>query len=107
MSDPTVSSSTIGRRVPAGIVTVCVTTRADVASARPAVFVPDAATALRDCGVRASGDPGAAFVAQASKETEASSGQTLQTASQLSTLSRELLRLVQPDASASLLRPRA
>ncbi len=39
-------------------------------------------------------------VAQATKETEASSGQTLQTASQLATLSRELLRLVQPQASA-------
>jgi methyl-accepting chemotaxis protein len=39
-------------------------------------------------------------VAQATKETEASSGQTLQTASQLSTLSRELLRLVQPDGAA-------
>jgi methyl-accepting chemotaxis protein len=36
-------------------------------------------------------------VAQASRETEASSGQTLQTASQLSTLSRELLRLVESD----------
>ena len=39
-----------------------------------------------------------ANVAQATKETEASSGQTLQTASQLATLSRELLRLVQPQA---------
>jgi methyl-accepting chemotaxis protein len=37
-------------------------------------------------------------VAQASKETEASSGQTLQTAVQLSDLSRELQRLVQPQA---------
>jgi methyl-accepting chemotaxis protein len=38
-------------------------------------------------------------VAQATKETEASSGQTLQTAVQLSGLSRELLRLVQPQAA--------
>jgi methyl-accepting chemotaxis protein len=37
-------------------------------------------------------------VAQASTETEASSGQTLQTAVQLSELSRELQRLVQPQA---------
>jgi methyl-accepting chemotaxis protein len=35
-------------------------------------------------------------VAQASKETEASSGQTQQTASQLALLSKGLLRLVQP-----------
>jgi methyl-accepting chemotaxis protein len=35
-------------------------------------------------------------VAQASKETEASSGQTQQTASQLALLSKDLLRLVQP-----------
>ena len=34
-------------------------------------------------------------VAQASRETEASSNQTFQTASQLSSLSQELLRLVQ------------
>ena len=34
-------------------------------------------------------------IAQASKETEASSGQTLQTASQLAALSKDLLRLVQ------------
>ncbi|HEX5685730.1 MAG TPA: CHASE3 domain-containing protein [Ideonella sp.] len=36
--------------------------------------------------------------AQATRETEASSGQTYQTASQLAGLSRELLRLVQPQA---------
>ncbi|MCI0622083.1 MAG: methyl-accepting chemotaxis protein [Acidobacteria bacterium] len=41
-----------------------------------------------------------ADVAQTTKETEASSGQTLQTASQLATLSRELLRLVQPQQAA-------
>jgi len=41
-----------------------------------------------------------ASTAQATKETEASSNQTLQTASQLATLSRDLLRLVQPQASA-------
>lgn len=35
-------------------------------------------------------------VAQTSKETEASSTQTLQTASQLATLSKELLRIIQP-----------
>jgi methyl-accepting chemotaxis protein len=38
--------------------------------------------------------------AQATRETEASSGQTLQTASQLATLSRDLLRLVEPQAAA-------
>jgi methyl-accepting chemotaxis protein len=37
-------------------------------------------------------------VAQASKETEASATQTLQTASQLAQLSKELLRVVQPEA---------
>jgi methyl-accepting chemotaxis protein len=42
-----------------------------------------------------------ANVAQASKETEASSTQTLQTASQLATLSRELLMLVQSHAEAA------
>jgi methyl-accepting chemotaxis protein len=41
-----------------------------------------------------------ANVAQASRETEASSGQTQQTASQLVGLSRDLLRLVQPQAVA-------
>jgi len=41
-----------------------------------------------------------ANVAQTTKETEASSGQTLQTASQLASLSSELLRLVQPQVSA-------
>lgn len=39
-----------------------------------------------------------ANVAQATRETEASSGQTLATASQLAGLSKELLRLVQPQA---------
>jgi CHASE3 domain sensor protein len=38
-------------------------------------------------------------VTQASKETEASSGQTQQTASQLAFLSKDLLRLVQPQAA--------
>lgn len=38
-----------------------------------------------------------ANVAQATKETEASSGQTLQTASELANLSRNLLRLVKPE----------
>jgi methyl-accepting chemotaxis protein len=37
-------------------------------------------------------------VAQATKETEASSGQTLATASQLGTLSRDLMKIVQPRA---------
>lgn len=41
-----------------------------------------------------------ANVAQASRESEASSGQTLQTASQLATLSRDLMRLVQAQANA-------
>ncbi|MBS2023813.1 MAG: CHASE3 domain-containing protein [Deltaproteobacteria bacterium] len=40
-----------------------------------------------------------ANVAQSTKETEASATQTLQTATQLSTLSRELLRLIQPDVA--------
>jgi methyl-accepting chemotaxis protein len=39
-------------------------------------------------------------VAQASKETEASSGQTQQTASELASLSKQLLRLVQAQAAA-------
>jgi methyl-accepting chemotaxis protein len=38
-------------------------------------------------------------IAQASKETEASSGQTQQTASELAALSKQLLRLVQPQVS--------
>ncbi len=41
-----------------------------------------------------------ANVAQATKETEASAGQTIQTASELATTSRDLLRLVQPKAAA-------
>jgi methyl-accepting chemotaxis protein len=41
-----------------------------------------------------------ASVAQATKETEASSGQTLQTAVQLAGLSRDLLRIVQPQGAA-------
>jgi methyl-accepting chemotaxis protein len=41
-----------------------------------------------------------ANVAQATKETEVSSSQTLQTASQLTTLSREMQRLVEPRVSA-------
>ncbi|TAK22093.1 MAG: hypothetical protein EPO26_12470 [Chloroflexota bacterium] len=41
-----------------------------------------------------------ANVAQATKESEVSSSQTLQTASQLATLSRDLLRLVHPRPSA-------
>jgi methyl-accepting chemotaxis protein len=39
-------------------------------------------------------------VAQAARETEASSSQTLQTASELTNLSRGLMRLIQPQASA-------
>jgi methyl-accepting chemotaxis protein len=39
-------------------------------------------------------------VAQAAKESETSTGQTLQTASQLAGLSRDLLRLVQPQINA-------
>jgi methyl-accepting chemotaxis protein len=42
----------------------------------------------------------ASNVAQATRETEASSDQTLQTARGLTGLSRELLRLVQPEAAA-------
>jgi methyl-accepting chemotaxis protein len=38
-------------------------------------------------------------VAQATRETEASSHQTLQTASQLATLSQALLRIVTPEAT--------
>ncbi len=41
-----------------------------------------------------------ANTAQAARETEASSGQTLLTASQLASLSRDLLRLVQPETTA-------
>jgi methyl-accepting chemotaxis protein len=41
-----------------------------------------------------------ANVAQASKETETSSGQILQTASQLAALSRDLLRIIQPQVAA-------
>ncbi|MBI2378146.1 MAG: CHASE3 domain-containing protein [Deltaproteobacteria bacterium] len=39
-------------------------------------------------------------VAQATKETEASASQTLQTASQLTALSRDLMRLIQPQTGA-------
>lgn len=39
-------------------------------------------------------------VAQATRETEASASQTLQTASELSGLSKDLMRLIQPQASA-------
>lgn len=38
-------------------------------------------------------------VAQATRETEASSGQTFQTATQLANLSRDLMRIVQPEAA--------
>jgi methyl-accepting chemotaxis protein len=41
-----------------------------------------------------------ANVAQATRESEASSGQTLQTASQLASMSRDLAQLVQPAAAA-------
>ncbi|MBW8828359.1 MAG: CHASE3 domain-containing protein [Burkholderiales bacterium] len=41
-----------------------------------------------------------ASTAQATRETEASSGQTFQTASQLAGLSKDLLRLVQPQTAA-------
>ena len=39
-------------------------------------------------------------VAQAARETEVSSSQTLQTSSELTNLSRDLMRLIQPEASA-------
>lgn len=39
-------------------------------------------------------------IAQASKETEASTGQTQQTASQLAVLSKDLLRVIRPEAAA-------
>ncbi len=45
-------------------------------------------------------------VSQASKESEVSTGQTLRTASELSHLSRELLRLIQPEAESAP-RPRS
>jgi methyl-accepting chemotaxis protein len=45
--------------------------------------------------------------AQATKETEASSGQTLQTAVELSSLSRALLRIVQPQAALTPFHARA
>lgn len=41
-----------------------------------------------------------ANIAQASKETEASTGQTQQTASQLAFLSKDLLRVIRPEAAA-------
>ena len=41
-----------------------------------------------------------ANIAQASKETEASTGQTQQTASQLAVLSKDLLRVIRPEAAA-------
>jgi methyl-accepting chemotaxis protein len=41
-----------------------------------------------------------ASVTQASMETEASAGQTLQTVSQMATLSKELMRIIQPDMAA-------
>jgi methyl-accepting chemotaxis protein len=41
-----------------------------------------------------------ASVTQASVETETSAGQTLQTASQMATLSRDLLRIIQPQVAA-------
>jgi methyl-accepting chemotaxis protein len=41
-----------------------------------------------------------ASVTQASMETETSAGQTLQTASQMATLSRDLLRIIQPHMAA-------
>ena len=39
-------------------------------------------------------------VAQATRETEASASQTFQTASELNNLSRDLMRLIQPQAAA-------
>lgn len=41
-----------------------------------------------------------ANIAQASKETEASTGQTQQTASQLAVLSKDLLKVIRPEAAA-------
>jgi methyl-accepting chemotaxis protein len=41
-----------------------------------------------------------ANVAQASKETEASAGQTFQTVSQLATLSKDLVRIIRPHLAA-------
>ena len=41
-----------------------------------------------------------ANIAQASKETEASTGQTQQTASQLALLSKDLMRVIRPEAAA-------
>lgn len=52
------------------------------------------ATAVEQVNIAASN------VAKAAKETEVSSGQTLQTAGQLAGLSRELIRLIQSTASA-------
>jgi hypothetical protein len=53
-------------------------------------------------GVEASAEVNLAIVnlSQAAHETETSSGQTLQTSSQLTTLSRDLARLIQPEARA-------
>jgi methyl-accepting chemotaxis protein len=41
-----------------------------------------------------------ASVTQASMETETSAGQTLQTVSQMATLSKDLMRIIQPDMAA-------
>jgi hypothetical protein len=41
-----------------------------------------------------------ANVTQASMETETSAGQTLQTVSQMATLSKDLLRIIQPQMAA-------
>jgi len=43
--------------------------------------------------------PAITSAAQATKETEASSGQTLQTAVELAALSHALIRIVQPQAA--------
>jgi methyl-accepting chemotaxis protein len=74
-------------------ITVLVTTAAEVAR-EIELSTKQQATAVAQVNIAITD------VATTSKESEASSSQTLQTASQLAGLSRELLKLVQPQANA-------
>ena len=76
------------KRIAALVVTTTEATREIVLSTK------QQATAVEQVNVAISN------TAQATRETEASSGQTFQTASQLAGLSKDLLRLVQPQAVA-------
>jgi methyl-accepting chemotaxis protein len=74
-------------------ITVLVTTAAEVAR-EIELSTKQQATAVAQVNIAITD------VATTSRETEASSGQTLETASQLAGLSRELLRLIRPQANA-------